>query len=169
MAVAVSISVAATVNAQTWSPDSLRLIVATGTTCHTLPDPGSPIAERYHLGDVIGASKSAKLGVRLYYYDSWRIKGISPTRWVTAYVTVPLSREHPESGFAAVAEHVLARGDSVSFETLVEAENFLIEPNHYSGAVESPLATSGLLQFRRLQLIERAARRVDAHELEDAR
>jgi len=169
MAVAVAISVAATLKAQTWSPDSLRLIVATGTTCHTLPDPGSPIAERYHLGDVVGASKSTKgLGGRLYYFDSWRVKGISPTCWVAAYTTVPLSREHPESGFAAVAEHVLARGDSTSFENLVEAENLLIEPNHYSGMVESPLATSGLLQFRRLQLVERAARLVDAHDLEDA-
>lgn len=169
IAVAVAILIAATLHAQAWSPDSLRLIVTTGTTCHTLPDPGSPIAESYHLGDVVGASRSTKgLGGRVYYFDSWRVKGISPTCWVPAYTTVPLSREHPESGFAAVAEHVLARGDSTSFETLVEAENFLIEPNHYSGTVESPLARSGLLQFRRLQLIERAARLVDAHHLEDA-
>jgi hypothetical protein len=44
-----AISIAATLRAQARSPDSLRLIVATGTTCHTLPDPGSPIAESYHL------------------------------------------------------------------------------------------------------------------------
>jgi len=169
IAAAAAIAIAAKLHAQTWSPDSLRLVVATGTTCHTLPDPGSPIAERYHLGDVVGASKSTRgLGSRLYYFDSWRVKGISPTCWVPAYTTVPLSREHPESAFAAVAEHVLTGSDSKSFETLVEAENLLVEPNHYSGMVESPLAKSGLLQFRRLQLIERAARLVDAHTLEDA-
>jgi hypothetical protein len=168
-AVAIAVSVAATLHAQPSSPDSLRLIVATGATCHTLPDPGSPIAERYHLGDVVGASKSAKgLGGRTWYFDSWRVKGISPTCWVPANATVPFSREHPEAGFAAIADHVLARGDSSSFETLVEAENFLIEPNPYAGVGQSPLATSGLLQFRRLQLIDRASRVVTAFRVQDA-
>lgn len=150
-------------------PDSLRLIVVAGAACHTLPDPGSPIAERYHLGDVVGASKSTRgLGGRTWYFDAWRVKGISPTCWIPANATVPFSREHPEPGFAAVADRVLARGDSSSFETLVEAEDFLEEPHPYAGVGESPLATSGLLQFRRLQLIERAAELVDAHELEEA-
>jgi hypothetical protein len=148
--------------------DSLRLVVATGATCHSLPDPGSPIAQRYHLGDVIGASKATKgLGGRIWYFDSWRVMGISPTCWLPANVTVPFSREHPESGFAAVAAYTLGR-DTASFETLVDAENFLEDPNHYGGPGESPLATSGLLQFRRLQLVERASRLVNAHALEDA-
>jgi len=166
--VAFGIWIAATSQAQVPLPDSLRLVVATGTTCHTLPDPGSPIAERYHLGDVVGPSKSTKgLGGRIWYFDSWRVKGISPTCWLPANLTVPFSREQPEPGFAAVVERVLAR-DTASFEALVEAENFLIGPNYYSGNTESPLETSGLLRFRRLQLVERAARLVDAHELEDA-
>jgi len=153
---------------QTPPPDSLRLVVVTGATCHTLPDPGSPIAQRYHIGDVIGASKSTRgPGGRVWYFDSWRVTGISPTCWAPANVTVPFSREHPESGFAAVTKYILAL-DTASFETLVDAENFLEEPNHYGGPGESPLATSGLLQFERLQLVERAARLVDAHALGDA-
>ena len=166
--IAVSLAARATVGAQQ-PPDSLRLIAVTGSACHTLPDPASPIAERYHLGEVVGATKSARgLGGRIWYFDAWRVKGVSPTCWVPANVTVPFSREHPEPGFAAVAERVLARGDSASFETLVEAEDFLEEPHPYAGVGESPLAASGLLQFRRLELIERAAALVDAHELEEA-
>src|SRR6478672_3761807 len=94
---------------QTPPPDSLRLVVVTGATCHTLPDPGSPIAQRYHIGDVIGASKSTRgPGGRVWYFDSWRVTGISPTCWAPANVTVPFSREHPESGFAAVTKYILA-------------------------------------------------------------
>lgn len=168
MAVAVVVSVGARLNAQASSPDSLRLIVATGTTCHTLPDADAPVAYRYHLGDVVGASKSTKPPRgRVWYFDSWRVKGISPTCWVPGNATVPFSREHPDAGFAAVAEHMLAR-DSASFETLVEAENFLVEPNPFGGAGQSPIATSGLLQFRRLLLIERAARLTTAFEVQDA-
>ena len=68
-------SIAAKLHAQPGSPDSLRLIVATGATCHTLTDSDSPIAERYHLGDVVGASKSTKgPGGRIWYFDAWRVK-----------------------------------------------------------------------------------------------
>ncbi len=163
-----AISIPSRLRAQTPAPDSLRLVLMTGATCHSLPDPGSPIAQRYHLGDVIGASKSTRgLGGRIWYFDSWRVMGISPICWLPANVTVPFSREHPESGFAAVASYVFGR-DTASFETLVDAENFLVDPNHYGGPGDSPLGTSGLLQFRRLQLIERAARLIDAHGLEDA-
>ena len=147
--------------------DSLRLIVTTGATCHTLPDLDSPAAERYHLGDVVGASKSLKdRGGRLWYFDAWRVKGISPSCWVAANSTVVFEREHPESGFAAVAEHVLAH-DSASFDALVEAENFLVAPNPYAGVGQSPIAKSGLLQFRRLMLIERASNLVTAFSVQD--
>jgi len=168
-AVVAATSIASKVRGQSPRPDSLRLVVVSGVTCHSLPDPASPIAQRYHIGDVVGASKSAKgPGGRTWYFDSWRVMGISPTCWLPANVTVPFDRQHPEPGFAGVVQYVLAR-DTASFETLVDAENFLLEPNYYGGgAGESPLATSGLLQFRRLQLIERAASRVDAHSLEDA-
>lgn len=168
-AVAIAISIAATLPAQQASPDSLRLILATGTTCHTLLERDSPIAARYHLGDVVGASKSAKgVGGRLWYFDSWHVTGISPSCWLPANATVPFSHDHPEPAFAAVADHVLARGDSASFETLVETENFLMAPNPYAGAGQSPLATSGLLQFRRLVLIERASSLVTAFHVQDA-
>ena len=167
-AIVAVVSIAVQLSGQQAS-ESLRLIVASGTVCHTLPDAGSPIAERYHLGDVVGASGSTiGPGKRLWYFDAWRVKGISPTCWVLANATVPFDREHPESAFAAVADRALARGDSSSFESLVEVEDFLVEPNHYSAVGGSPLAKSGLLQFRRLMLIERAAKRVDAHELEEA-
>jgi hypothetical protein len=166
--VALAISIAARLPAQ-HPPDSLRLIVATGTTCHTLPDADSPIAERYHLGDVVGASTSTKgSGGRIWYFDAWRVKGISPSCWVPANVSVPFDREHPESGFATVAERVLAV-DSASFDMLVEAENFLVEPNPFdSGIGPSPIATSGLLQFRRLVLVERASRMVSAYGMQGA-
>jgi hypothetical protein len=150
--------------------DSLRVILATGTTCHTLPEVDSPVAERYHFGDVVGASKSLKdRGGRVWHFDAWRVKGISPSCWVPANATVPFDRDHPESAFGAVAEHVLAR-DTASFETLVEAENFLIEPNPYAeiGIGQSPVAKSGLLQLRRLMLIERASRLVTAFGVQDA-
>jgi hypothetical protein len=164
----VAISIASISNAQAPGSDSLRRVVATGVTCHSLPDPGSPIAQRYHIGEVIGASKSTKgLGGRIWYFDSWRVNGISPTCWLPVNVTAPFDRQHPESGFAAVAQYTLTR-DTASFETLVDAENFLLEPNRYGGLGDSPLATSGLLQFRRLQLVERAAKLVDSHSLEDA-
>ena len=148
--------------------DSLRLILATGTTCHTLPDLDSPAAERYHLGDVVGPSNSMKdHGGRLWYFDAWRVKGISPSCWVPAGATIPFDRERPESGFAAVAEHALAR-DNASFDVLVEAENFLLEPNPYAGVGQSPIAKSGLLKFRRLMLIERASALVTAFRVQDA-
>ena len=125
--------------------DSLRLILATGATCHTLPDLDSPAPSAITSATSSGASKSTKdHGGRLWYFDAWRVKGISPSCWVPAGVTVPFDRERPESGFAAVAEHALAR-DNASFDALVEAENFLVEPNPYAGVGQSPIATSGLL------------------------
>jgi hypothetical protein len=168
LALLVAVSLAARVSAQQPS-DSLRLIVATGSTCHSRPDPGSPVAERYHLGDVVGASKSTRgLGGRIWYFDSWRVKGTSPTCWVPANLTVAFDRAHPESGFAAVAERVVA-GDSASIEMLTEAENLLVEPNPFDAGIgQSPIATSGLLQFRRLMLVERASRLVTAFSVQDA-
>ena len=148
--------------------DSLRLAAVTGAVCYTFPDPDAPIANRYHLGETIGASKSTRgTGGRLYYFDSWRVRGISPTCWVPAYATIPFDRRHPEGAYAAIAERLLARGDSASFEQLVEAENFLIEPLPNSASGPSPLAESGLVQIRRLMLVDRAASRLDARHVDD--
>ncbi|MFI5230525.1 MAG: hypothetical protein ACHQWU_15740 [Gemmatimonadales bacterium] len=149
--------------------DSLRLVVATGSTCHSLPDEQAPIAERYHLGDVVGASKSTRgSGNQTWYFDAWRVMGISPTCWVPASATTPFDPRHHEASFAAVVDRVLARGDSASFESLVEAENFLEAPNPYAGVDRSPLDGSPLLHFRRLLLIERAASRLDTRRVDDA-
>src|SRR5437773_5124258 len=71
-------------------PDSQRMVLATGTTCHAQPDAAAAAAERYHVGDVIHASKwTQSMGRRTWYFDQWRVKGISPACWIDGRLTVP--------------------------------------------------------------------------------
>lgn len=160
----------ATSHAQTVPHDSLRLILTTGTTCHTRPDVNSPIAHRYHLGEEISASKSTKdPGGGIWHFDAWEVTGSSPSCWVPATATVPFDRDHPDSGFAAVADHALASGDRATVAKLVEAENFLVDSDAFvENTGRSPIGTSGLLQFRRLLIVERVTSLVTAHTVRDA-
>lgn len=149
--------------------DSLRLIASTGATCHSFPDDEAPIATHYHLGDVVSASTSAQGQGVLWYFDAWRVKGISPTCWVRASATVPLEADHHDAAYAAIVDRLLAR-DTTSFETLVAVENLLVAPNPYSGAGmdRPPFEASGLLRYKRLLLIERAASLLRGMTIADA-
>lgn len=134
------------------------MIASTRATCHSSPDAAAPVVAHYHLGDVVAASKSTNGTGGVWYFDAWRVKRVSPACWVSASATVPIGLGHDDVAFATIVDQVLAR-DTASFETLVSAENLLVAPNPSTGGgmERAPIAGSGLLRYKRLLLIERAA------------
>jgi hypothetical protein len=71
--------------------------------------------------------------------------------WVERSLTAEFDREHPEVALVSVADHVLGRNDA-TFEELVAADNLLV-----GGIGGKDLSSSGLLQYRQLQIFERLA------------
>lgn len=69
------------------------------------------------------------------------------------YSLCPLN---PEAALLAAADHILARIDPVPFEDYVAVENLLLRIMNPPHSGQSVLASSPLLQFRRLQIITRA-------------
>jgi hypothetical protein len=127
-----------------------RMVIGSNVVCRTEPNPSAPIAQSYLLGDIIAVSRESRQNGEDWYFDQWRVSGQSPACWVYGPLTAEFDRSDPEPALIAVAGHVLQRTDPVRFEDYVEVDNLLT----YN--FSSVLASSGLLQFRRLSIIERA-------------
>ena len=143
-----------------------RMIVRSGVTCHTIAHPEAPVVNRYRTGDVIMVGRDTAGDRGTWLFDRWRVKGIAPTCWVRADLTVPSEARASVDALVRVADHVLARTDKVSFEELVEVINLIDAP-----VFDSPPLTQrtggGLLSFRRLQLVERASDHLDRWMIAD--
>ncbi len=127
-----------------------RMVIGTGVGCRAAPDRSAPVAHRYLLGDAIMATGETEEKGERWYFDRSRVSGQSPACWVYGPLTTEFGRSAPEPALVAVADHLLQRNDAVAFEDCVAVDN-LLTYNY-----PSVLASSGLLQFRRLSVIERA-------------
>jgi hypothetical protein len=137
--------------------DSLRVVLETGATCHAKPDAQGAIAGRYHVGDTVHASQWTEgMGRRTWYFDQWRVMGVSPSCWIDGRLTVPLDFRRPEAAYVALADHLLAR-TGVPFAEYVELINKLETRQRYEPNAKSIVERYPALAFKRLQLIDGAA------------
>jgi len=139
------------------APLQLRMVIAAGVVCRAQP---YALAERvytYNLGDLVGVTKETSEGGALWYFDQWRVSGQSPFCWVYGPLTTEFKETDPEPALLAVIDHVLQRPNESRFEDYVAVENLLAE-GRFSAVVRS----SGLLQFRKLNLLNQALSREDA-------
>jgi hypothetical protein len=146
-----------------WAADAqsvqTRVVVDTGVVCRVEPDQKSRPAQPLPVGTVIGVTRQRRVQGTSWYFDSWRISTRAPSCWVHGPSTMAPVPDDPEPVLLAVLDRLLRRSD-LRFEAYVEAENLLtsdgfLSPDgrrNYAGT----FAASGLLQFRRLQLLDRA-------------
>ncbi len=127
-----------------------RMVIATKVVCRAEPTRSAQVVHSYLLGDIIAAARESRENGEDWYFDRSRVSGSSPTCWVFGPLTAGFERSDPEPALLAAAGHVLQRSDQVSFGDYVEVDNLLAHD------FASALASSGLLQFRRLSIIERA-------------
>src|SRR5207245_1207356 len=95
-----------------------------------------------------GFSREVRGDGDVWYFDEGRA-----SCWVPGPLTAEFVADKPESALLAVADHILRRKDPVMFGEYVDAENLLLNEGF-----SSSLQSSGLLQFRRLQIVERVTR-----------
>lgn len=134
-----------------------RMVIATDVVCRTRPEFSAPRAHTYQLGDIAGVTNESPREGGSWYFDQWRVSGQSPSCWVYGPLTTEFAESNPAPALLALMDHLLQRPNMARFEDYVATDNLLMEPR-FASAVMS----SGLLQFRRLSLIEQAVSREDA-------
>jgi hypothetical protein len=139
------------------APLRLRMVIAAGVVCRTQPSQSAEKVYAYKLGDLAGVSKETQQDGAYWYFDQWRISGQSPACWIYGPLTTEFVESDPELALLAVIDHVLLRPAEARFEDYVAVENLLAEPR-FSSVVK----TSGLLQFRKLDILNQAVSREDA-------
>ena len=124
------------------------MVIGTNVVCRAQPSRNAPKVVTLRLGEIRGFSREARAEGGIWYFDEGR-----PSCWVPGPLTAEFVAGKPESALLAVADHILQRKDPVTFGEYVEAEHLLLNE-----AFSSSLQSSGLLQFRRLQIVERVTR-----------
>jgi len=124
------------------------MVIGTNVVCRAQPSRNAPKVVTLRLGEIRGFSREARAEGGIWYFDEGR-----PSCWLPGPLTAEFVAGKPESALLAVADHILQRKDPVTFGEYVEAENLLLNE-----AFSSSLQSSGLLQFRRLQIVERVTR-----------
>ena len=92
-----------------------------------------------------------------WFFDQWRVSGQSPSCWVYGPLTTEFVRSNPVPALLTVTDHVLQRQNEARFEDYVAVENLLSEARF-----DSVVHSSGILQFRKLSIINQAISREDA-------
>jgi hypothetical protein len=128
------------------------MVIGSGVVCRSEPERSAPIRYTYRIGDIVGASEETVREGETWYMDRLRVTGRYPSCWIYGPLTVEFRRTEPVSALVAAAERALRRSDA-SFEDLVSADNLLTQGLFG----EDFLATSGLLQYRRLEILRRIA------------
>ena len=128
--------------------------------CQARPDLGSAKLERIRPGERIWVVRQAQVGPTTWYAEGGSPNG-SPRCWVYGPGTVELDQARPGPGWLALLDHILARED-MAFEEYVEVDNALQEAGDWLTQDRKAIDDSGLIQFRRLQMIERMLAKDDA-------
>jgi hypothetical protein len=129
------------------------MVIGTNVVCRAQPGRNAPKVVTLRLGEIRGFSRETRAQGDIWYFDAGR-----PSCWVPGPLTAEFVAGKPESALLAVADHILQRRDPVTFGEYIEAENLLL-----NDAFSSSLLSSGLLQFRRLQIVERVTRLPSAY------
>ena len=145
--VLVSIGSSGTLEAQ---ETATRMVIGLDVVCRAAPNHSATVVHSYVLGDFVLATRESREVEGYWYFDQGWVTGQSPTCWVYGPLTTEFVNSNPEPALVAVTDHVLQRKDQGRFEDYIAVDNLLTYD--YS----SVLASSGLLQFRRLSIIERA-------------
>jgi len=138
-------------------PVVLRMVIASGVVCRAQPNVSAEKVHTYKLGDLVSVTMESQEDGTSWYFDAWRISGQSPSCWIYGPLTTEFGDSNLETALLAVMDHVLQRTNEARFEDYVAVENLLAE-DRFSSVVSS----SGILQFRRLRLINQVLSREDA-------
>ncbi len=130
--------------------DGTPVIVDIGVKCDVLPGVGITIP----LGTSIQGASEIKEGDETFYTGYPDIAPNSRCR-VSGRSTALWHKDNPGSLFLAVLNHAFAR-DDLTFEQLVEVENYLIRTDARWRTEVGREQIAGQLQFSWLQLITRA-------------
>jgi hypothetical protein len=135
-----------------------RLVIATGVVCRAQPNVSARQVYSYKLGDTVGATDESKDEKGMpWFFDQWRISGQLPSCWVYGPLTTEFVRSNPAPALLALVDHVLQRQSEARFKDYVAVENLLSET-----PFDSIVRSSGILQFRKLSIINQAISREDA-------
>jgi hypothetical protein len=126
--------------------------------CRPRPGAAATLQERVLPGEKILVAGQALVGTTSWYNDGFRTL-TNRDCWLYGPGTVEFNEEQPGPGWVVMLDHVLARND-VTCEEYVDVDSAL-------QAADSPqdrkaIEESGLIQFRRFQMIERMLGRDDA-------
>lgn len=122
-----------------------RMIIGTDVACRAEPRRDAMPRRVYRLGELIAPAQEIQTEGATWYSAE---RGC----WVFCELTVEIQRSNAEPALVAAADHALNR-KSATFEELVAVDNLL------SGELfgRNVLDSSGLLQFRRLEVLRRIA------------
>ena len=131
-----------------------RMLLATNAVCREQPSSSSRevatlgLGERFRTGDIRSEDGQSWILVidRRNVVLSPRVRGGC---WVPGPLTTEFSAADPEPAMIAIADHILGR-EEASFRDLVTVENL------FAGSFAAIVESSGVLQARRLQLIDQA-------------
>lgn len=130
-----------------------RMVVGSSVACRSEPRLDADVLLRLTVGDAVVARDSSGSGAEAWYLDATRTRGGVPGCWVHGSLLVDAADRH--ASLLAVADHTLARPNP-ALEEIVAAINLLERMRTRAHADSTVLATSPLLQLRRLELIEAA-------------
>lgn len=142
----------------------LRMVIGTHVVCRARPARSAAATHAFRLGDIVLAAKETHADGATWYFDPNDVTSRS-TCWLYGSMTTAFERSDPAPALLAMVDHLLQRKDHVTFEESVEADNLLTSDRSYSHSASTYAQTvvaSGLLQFWRLSLIDRAVAGRDA-------
>ena len=137
----------------------LLVVITRDVVCRAQPGRSNLQVESLELGQVLRVEESQEIGDEIWY----RAERILPLRqacWVYGPLTTPFDRDEPGIALLAVVDYALAQGREAEFEDYVAVENLILDPSF-----RFDLDTSPILQLRLLEVIDRAAGRIDSRRI----
>ena len=128
-----------------------RIVVASSTACRAQPDLSAMRVAVYEFGDVVEVFDESQVNGEAWYYER--------RCWIYGPLTTEIDSSIIEGhGLGAIglaaADYLLQKATKVQFEDYVAAENLLLAPIEDDQLLGEK--KSGLLQFRRLNLVKAA-------------
>jgi hypothetical protein len=134
-----------------------RIVLEVETPCRDAPAADARVVRSYRVGQVVDVKQAALRGGTTWYStETVYIAGVHPLCWMDGGTTASYDQSRPDAALDTLTARMVRPTAHLQFEDLVAVENLLIGPQ------ASALARSGLLQFRRLLIIEKANAALDA-------
>jgi hypothetical protein len=134
------------------------MIIATGVVCRTEANKTAHAVHTYKVGDLLDVGRELEESGTTWYFDNRQVGTAVPTCWVDGTLTAAYDRSHPEAAFLAAVQRVIDAPQPLPFEDYIAADSLLSKR-------QDVVASSGLLQFHRLTLIDHAASKEDGFEI----